>query len=148
MFDENRPRVLVADDDSSIRKLLCTIIRRERMEVDCVSDGAQAIAKLQEQMYSVILLDLMMPRVSGFEVIEYLKQNPPDPKPVVLVISAYADQRVRGVDPTIVAGVLRKPFEVGDLGGIVSLCIHGLDRELFDMSDRGTGDSASTSAPN
>ena len=145
MSREKRPRVLVADDDPSIRQLLCTIIRRERMEVDCVGDGAQAIEKLKEQAYSVILLDLMMPRVSGFEVIEYLKQNPPDPKPVVLVISAYADQRVRGVDAAIVAGVLRKPFEVADLGGIVSLCIHGLDRELY-MSESTGFDAAQ--APN
>ena len=146
MLGENRPRVLVADDDSSIRQLLCTIIRRERMEVDSVGDGASAIQKLKEQSYSVILLDLMMPRVSGFDVIEYLKKNPPPIKPVVLVISAYADQRVRSVDAAIVAGVLRKPFEVADLGGIVSLCIHGLDRELYDTSDRAAAGEAS--APN
>lgn len=131
MFDEFRPRVLVADDDSSIRQLLSTIVRREGMDVDSVSDGSDAIEKLKENSYSVILLDLMMPRVSGFEVIEYLKKNPPEMKPVVLVISAYADQRVRGVDASIVAGVLRKPFEVGDLGAIVSLCIRGLESELF-----------------
>ena len=145
MFDDSRPRVLVADDDPSIRQLLRTIILREQMEVDCVADGGAAIEKLQQHSYSVILLDLMMPWVSGFEVIEYLKKNPPAVKPVVLVISAYADQRVRGVDPAIVAGILRKPFEVADLGGIVSLCIHALDSELFETSDH-TG--VAVSAPN
>jgi len=99
MFSESWPRVLVADDDSSIRQLLRTIIRRERMDVE----------------------------------------------PVVLVISAYADQRVRGVDPSVVAGILRKPFEVADLGGIVSLCIHGLDRELF-VDESAVSEGAS--APN
>lgn len=145
MFDGFQPRVLVADDDPSIRQLLCTIVRRERVEVVCVGDGAEAIQKLKEKTYSVILLDLMMPRVSGFEVIEYLKKNPPEIKPIVLVISAYADQRVRGVDASIVSGVLRKPFEVGDLGGIVSLCIHGLDHELM-MVEQTEAESAS--APN
>src|SRR5262249_40850526 len=123
-------RVLVADDDSSIRQLLCMIVRREGVEVDCVPDGAEAIEKLQERNYAVILLDLMMPRVSGFEVIEYLKHNPPAIKPVVLIISAYTDQRVRTADASIVAGILRKPFEIADLGEIVRLCIRGLDREL------------------
>jgi CheY-like chemotaxis protein len=145
MFDAAQPRVLVADDDPSILRLLCTIVRREGMDVDCVGDGWEAIEKLKEHSYSVILLDLMMPRVSGFEVIEYLKQNPPEIKPVVLVISAYADQRARGVDAAIVAGVLRKPFEVADLGGIVSLCIHGLDTELY-ASDRRVAEEAN--APN
>jgi len=135
-----KPRVLVADDDQSIRQLLCTIVRRERFEVDCVADGAEAIAKLEQNSYAVILLDLMMPRVSGFDVIEHLKQHPPAVKPVVLVITAYADQRFKEVDASIVAGVLRKPFEIADLGGIVRLCINGLDRDvterLYASSDR------------
>ncbi|HUJ16284.1 MAG TPA: response regulator [Thermoanaerobaculia bacterium] len=128
--DVIRARVLVADDDQSIRQLLCTIVRREHFDVDTVADGAEAIAKLKEHEYAVILLDLMMPRVSGFEVINYLRQHPPAVKPVVLVITAYADQRFKEVDSTIVAGVLRKPFEIADLGGIVRLCIKGYDAEL------------------
>ena len=99
-------RILVADDDQSIRQLLCTIVSRERFDVDCVADGIQAIQKLKENRYAVILLDLMMPRASGFEVIEYLKQHPPATKPIVLVITAYSDPRVKEVDASVVAGVL------------------------------------------
>ncbi len=120
-------RVLVADDDQAIRQLVCTIIQREGLQVDCVADGAEAIEKLQENEYAVILLDLMMPRVDGFGVVEHLKQNPPSQKPVILVISAYADQRFQQVDPNVVAGVLRKPFEVADLGSLVRLCVYGFD---------------------
>jgi CheY-like chemotaxis protein len=120
-------RVLVADDDRSIRKLVCTIVRRERLTVDCVADGDEAIEKLQEHEYSVILLDLMMPRVDGFEVIAWLKAHPQRVKPVLLVISAYADQKFKDVDPEMVAGVLRKPFEVGELGSIVRLCVTGFE---------------------
>lgn len=127
---EHTARVLVADDDQSIRQLVCTIVRRERLEVDCVNDGAEAIEKLQQHEYSVILLDLMMPRVDGFGVIEHLKANPPKQKPVILVITAYADQRFKEVDPNIVAGVLRKPFEVADLGSLVRLCVVGFDVAL------------------
>ena len=123
-------RVLVADDDQSIRQLLCTIVRRERLEVDCVSDGQEAIDRLREHDYSVILLDLMMPRVDGFAVIDYLRNHPPALKPVVLVITAYADQRFKKVDPDIVAGVIRKPFEVSELGNIVRLCVTGFDEEV------------------
>jgi hypothetical protein len=46
------------------------------------------------------------------------------------VITAYADQKFKLVDPTIVTGVLRKPFEVADLGNIVSLCVEGFDEAL------------------
>lgn len=124
------PRILIADDDQSIRQLLTTIVRRERLEVDAAADGAEAIQKLKENEYSVILLDLMMPRVDGFGVIEYLRDNAPRVKPVVLVITAYADQKFKKVDPEIVAGVLRKPFEVADLGNLVRLCASGFEAEL------------------
>jgi len=123
-------RILVADDDQSIRQLLGTIIQREGFHVDTVADGTEAIEKLKTHQYAVILLDLMMPRLDGFEVIEYLKHHHGPVKPVVLVISAYADQRFKQVDPDIVAGVIRKPFEIAELGSMIRLCVKGLDEEL------------------
>ena len=125
--DGNEARVLVADDDQAIRQLVCTILQREGLEVDCVADGQEAIEKLEQHEYAVVLLDLMMPRVDGFGVAAYLKENPPTNKPVVLVISAYADQKFKQVDPDVVAGVLRKPFEVANIGSLVRLCVHGHD---------------------
>lgn len=123
----NETRVLVADDDQSIRQLVCTIVHREGLDVDCVPDGAEAIEKLKTNEYAVILLDLMMPRVDGFGVIDHLRSHAPSQKPVVLVMTAYADQKFKEVDPNVVAGVLRKPFEVADLGNLIRLCVHGFD---------------------
>ncbi len=125
--DGNEARVLVADDDQAIRQLVCTILQREGLEVDCVADGQEAIEKLEQHEYAVILLDLMMPRVDGFGVAAYLKEHPPTNKPVVLVVSAYADQQFKQVDPDVVAGVLRKPFEVANVGSLVRLCVLGHD---------------------
>jgi CheY-like chemotaxis protein len=128
------PRILVADDDLTIRQLVCTLIKRDGYFVDCVSDGQEAISKLEEHDYAVILLDLMMPRVDGFGVIDYLKAHPPRRKPLVLVITAYADQRFKEVDPAIVSGILRKPFEIAELGGIISLCIESYDENIADRN--------------
>src|SRR5687768_11194659 len=95
------PRVLVADDDHAIRQLVCTIIKREGLDVDCAADGAEAIEFLKQHEYAVVLVDLMMPRVDGFGVAAYLKQHPPTFKPVVLVITAYADQKFKEIDPAV-----------------------------------------------
>ena len=141
--EKSAPRILIADDDHSIRQLLTTIVRRERLVVDVAADGAEAIEKLQEHEYAVILLDLMMPRVDGFGVIDYMRNHPPPNKPVVLVITAYADQKFKRVDPDIVAGVLRKPFEVGELGGLVRLCAVGLEDELAARVSRDAAESDS-----
>lgn len=127
---EANARVLVADDDQAIRQLVCTIVRRERFEVDCAADGAEAIELLGKHQYAVVLLDLMMPRVDGFGVIDFLRRHPPAIKPIILVITAYADQKFKEVDPNIVAGVIRKPFEIADIGMIVRLCVSGFDAEV------------------
>jgi CheY-like chemotaxis protein len=127
MASRKESRILVADDDPSIRQLVCTIIKREGLQVDCVADGAEAIEKLKQNAYAVVLVDLMMPRTDGFGVIEFLKENPPRHKPVVLVVSAYADQKFKEVDPYVVAGVVRKPFEVAELGNLVRLCVEGYE---------------------
>ena len=132
-------RILVADDDQSIRQLLTTIIRREGFDVDSAIDGAEAIEKLSKHDYAVILLDLMMPRLDGFGVIDYLVAHPRPFKPIVLVVTAYADQRFKQVDPHVVAGVIRKPFEIAELGGMIRLCLKGLDEalstQLYDSTD-------------
>lgn len=127
---QEKPRVLVADDDQAIRQLVATIIRREGIEVDVAADGFEAIEHLESGEYPVILVDLMMPRVDGFGVIEHLRLNPQRQKPVVLVISAYADQKFKQVDPEIVTGVIRKPFEVGDVGTLVRLCVNGFEAAM------------------
>ena len=133
-------KILVADDDQSIRQLLGTVIRREGFEVDLAADGAEAVEMLRTTDYAVILLDLKMPRLDGFGVIEYLQQHHQRIKPVVLVISAYADQRFKKVDPNVVAGVIRKPFEIAELGSMIRLCVRGIDEEmskkLYYSSDR------------
>lgn len=122
-------RVLVADDDSSIRRLVRTIVKREGLEVDCVADGAEAIAMIESNEYAVILLDLMMPRVDGFGVVDHIRDHPMQQKPVILVITAYADQKFKEIDPNLVAGVLRKPFEVAELGTLVRDCVEGFSNE-------------------
>lgn len=140
------PRILVVDDDQSIRQLVCTIVQREKFIVDTAADGMEAIDLLKQNTYSVILLDLMMPRVDGFGVIEFIKTHPQIAKPIVLVITAYADQTFKDVDPSIVAGVLRKPFEVAELGNLVRLCAYGynsdVSQKLYVSRDRAIRDFA------
>ncbi|HEV7919701.1 MAG TPA: response regulator [Thermoanaerobaculia bacterium] len=147
----NGTRVLVADDDPSIRQLVCTIVRHERLDIDCVSDGVEAIEKLREHEYAVVMLDLMMPRIDGFGVIDWMKKHPARIKPVVLVITAYADQKFKQVDPMMVAGVLRKPFEVAELGNLVRLCVTGFDADatqrLYTPADKTIRDLAEQNVP-
>lgn len=125
----SKTRILIADDDPSIRRLLTTLARREEIEVDAAADGEEAIEYLQTNDYAVVLLDLMMPKVNGFGVIDFLRDHRRSPKPVVFVISAFADTMYRSVDESIVAGVLHKPFDVTEVASLIRHIVKGWNED-------------------
>jgi len=87
--------VLVIEDDTDTRHIYAEYLRSKRLTVFTAVDGRMGLNKIDELRPDVVVLDLMMPRVDGFGVIEYLRRHPPANKPVVLVITAYADQRFK-----------------------------------------------------
>jgi DNA-binding response OmpR family regulator len=121
----NDKRVLIVDDDDAIRALLFTILRRRRFAVDTARNGMEALARLRSCVYSVMLLDLMMPLKSGWDVLDELKKLPADARPVVIVLTA--GNEPRDLDPNLVAGSIRKPFDVDLLIATVTACMNALN---------------------
>jgi DNA-binding response OmpR family regulator len=118
-------RILIVDDDDAIRALLFTILRRRRFAVDGARNGLEALTRLRTCVYSVMLLDLMMPMKSGWDVLDELKTLPADARPMVIVLTA--GNEPRDLDPHIVAGSIRKPFDVELLMATVTACMNALD---------------------
>lgn len=114
-------RILIVDDDDAIRALLMTVLRRRGIDADDAHNGAVAIEKLQSSRYSLVLLDLMMPRVSGYEVLEYLATIPADLRPLALVLTAGLEPRP--IDSSLVIGTLHKPFDVDLLLDTITGCL-------------------------
>ena len=109
----NQPKVLVVDDDVAIRILIARLLSRT-FEVDSARDGAEAIEKLRENDYAVIILDLMMPRIDGVGVVHYLKEHAPEQLPRVIVVTAFGSS----AQPRVAADISRfvaKPFDVDEL---------------------------------
>ena len=109
------PRVLVVEDDDAIRTLLAAALRREPFEVDTAADGAAALQMTRDVEYAAIVLDLMMPRLNGFEFLEAFHQPPAKPRSVIFVVSAFDDARVAKLQAQHVHVVIRKPFDVTQL---------------------------------
>ena len=109
------------EDDPAIRKLLQKILLRSGIEIDTVQDGKNAIEKIANFNYSVIVLDLMVPEVNGFEIIEYVKANKIDVP--VAVVSAVSQQALTRLDLDIVKLVITKPFDVDEFTkAVYDLC--------------------------
>ena len=105
------PRILIVDDDSSIRTLLSVVATRAGVESDVAADGLEAIGKLKAASYDLIVLDLTMPRMNGFDLIRELRAI--QPKPAVIVLTALPATHNVDLDPGIVDCVVRKPFDLG-----------------------------------
>ncbi len=98
--DESRPRILVVDDDALIRQFLEDQLTGEGYLVSTARDGEEALAKVAADSPDLILLDVMMPKVDGFEVCRRLKSDDRTILiPVVMVTALTAtDQRIKGIE--------------------------------------------------
>jgi len=111
--ERSRPfEVLIVDDDPAIQHLMTTLLERRGATVQCVTDGDEALASIAEHAYDAIVLDLMLPRKNGFDVIGDLKERAPDVLDRVVVVTAVSEHTLRGLDRTAVHSMLRKPFDI------------------------------------
>ena len=105
------PRILIVDDDSSIRTLLSVVATRAGVESDSAADGVEAMEKIAATRYDVIVLDLQMPRMNGFDLIRELRGVVP--RPAVIVLTALPATHHVILDPAVVHCIVRKPFDLG-----------------------------------
>jgi len=116
MSTEPSRRILVIDDEEDSRDLVAHILRDGHYDVQVAADGDEGITMIAARRPDLVVLDLMMPVVDGWQVLESIRQRADPPPVLVLVLTAAAgyDTFVRGVREGAVAYIL-KPFEFHEL---------------------------------
>lgn len=106
-------RVLVIEDDPGLRRTLCGTLKDEGFAVDAAGDGEEGLYKAREGLYDVLVLDVMMPKLDGWQVLERLR---PDFDVPVLMLTARdtVPDRVKGLDSGA-DDYLTKPFDSDEL---------------------------------
>lgn len=113
------PRVLIADDDPAVRPLVVVICRRLGFICDDASDGEVAMERIRSTEYDVVLLDLMMPKLNGYQVIEALRELPR--RPAVIVLTAQGSKQTPDiVEGGVVHAVIQKPFDLDELAKLLA----------------------------
>lgn len=108
-------KALIVDDDAAIRILVSKFIEREGFAVDTAENGFDALRKLTETDYDVVLLDIMMPNLDGFAVIRELRNMAPQVLDRVIVMTALSPESMREQVPR----VLKKPFDFRQLTALI-----------------------------
>ncbi len=124
--------ILVVDDDETVRRLLMEYLsERSHLHVDGARDGVEALHQIAVKLYKVVVLDVLMPHMSGIDFLSSLEALLSDPSlktldeaPAVVVITSMPAEDVHAAAlqerfPRFVRGVMRKPLDIPALGNRV-----------------------------
>jgi CheY-like chemotaxis protein len=124
-IDGSGRRILVIDDDLAIRVLLQAVLKRMNFGVELAEDGAAGLERLQsDSTFDLILLDLMMPRLNGYEFIERVTATYPDIRPHIIVFTAAGKRGVEKIPADAVCNSILKPFDLEKFVEMIGDCLN------------------------
>lgn len=103
-----RPRALIVEDDRTTREALRKILEREGCEIDLAPDGEKAVGFLAQHRYEVVVLDIVLPKLSGADVMEFIASNSPAQLESVIVVTGLDVSEIRKLFPSV-CEALSKP---------------------------------------
>ena len=107
-------KLLLVEDSTQLNKALSTILKRNSYVVDSAFDGEEALIFINEYVYDVIILDIMMPKINGLEVLKIIRDKKIDTPVLMLTAKSTIEDKITGLD----AGAddyLAKPFNADEL---------------------------------
>lgn len=107
-------RLLLAEDERSLSRALTTILKHNNYSVDAAFDGEEALVYLETQEYDLLILDVMMPKKDGFEVLKTLRERKSNLPVLMLTARNSVEDKVRGLDGGA-DDYLAKPFDTREL---------------------------------
>lgn len=130
-------RILVADDDSTLRSELAELLRGDGHDVEVAADGGQALERLEAEPFELALLDLVMPRATGLEILHRLKVVRPETAVVMITGHGSIDVAVEAMKGGAVDFVV-KPFEIESLQRILqSIADERRARQMLSQPSQG-----------
>ena len=123
MTDPGGARVLIVDDDPSIRRMLAVTLGKQGYRTAEASDGGEALAAMRAGEADLVLLDLMMPKVTGWQVLDERASAPELRKIPVIVITAERGDGIEKILENSTFALLLKPFDLDTLRTLVESCL-------------------------
>ncbi len=119
-------RALIADDDPVTRYLIANIVGRRRIAFDEAANGADAVKALKQHEYTLIFLDLLMPRIDGWGVIDFIRRSKISKPPRIVIITGVKNQSLSVADRELVAGLIFKPLDPAEVDRVVQQSLAGV----------------------
>ena len=107
-------KLLLVEDSLQLNKALSTILKRNTFVVDSAYDGEEALLFIEQYTYDVIILDVMMPKLNGFEVLKVIREKGIDTPVIMLTAKSTVEDKITGLDLGA-DDYLAKPFNTEEL---------------------------------
>ena len=107
-------RVLLVEDERELSRALAKMLAKDGYDVDCVYDGADGLNFASTGMYDIILLDVIMPKLNGFEVLSELRRRKLDTPVIMLTALSDENDKIAGLDRGA-DDYVSKPFSLNEL---------------------------------
>lgn len=127
-------KALVVEDEAATRVLLEQLLRSLDCDVDLAVDGEEALDRLRSHSYDVILLDIILPKMSGIEVMETLRRDQPSALGCIIVVTGLDVGEIRSLFPAV-HETLSKPVLPSRLREAVRSCLSGPRRSEVSSFD-------------
>ena len=131
-------RILVVEDEETIADVIATKLRKEKYEVDTSYDGEDGLYKAISNIYDLIILDIMLPKMNGLEILKEIKDNDISAKVIMLTAKSELDDKLKGFN-TGADDYVTKPFHIEELIARVNVQLRSIGnhkiKDILEYSD-------------
>jgi chemosensory pili system protein ChpA (sensor histidine kinase/response regulator) len=118
--DPNAPLILVVDDSITVRRVTQRLLQREGFRVALANDGVQALERLAQDKPRLVLTDIEMPRMDGYDLVEKIRHDPRwADLPIIMITSRLAEKHIEHARELGVNHYLGKPYPEDELLGLI-----------------------------
>ena len=129
----NKNKIIVIEDDLDINKLITYNLRKQGFIVEQVFDGDEAVERLRNEYFSIVILDIMLPGINGFDICKEIKESNNSSKSFIIVVSARSSSQDKLYAHILGADCyLSKPFRVGALIDVVKE-VQAMQNKVFSV---------------
>ncbi|MDO5396726.1 MAG: response regulator transcription factor [bacterium] len=123
-------KILIADDERELARAVSVVLKHSGYDVECAYDGAQAIEMFENNDFDAYILDIMMPKKNGIEVLKYIRAHGVDSPVIMLSAKSEIDDRIKGLDSGA-DDYMTKPFSMGELLARIRAATRKLEAKTF-----------------
>ncbi len=127
-------RILVVEDEPNLREALCQILQNRGFEADGVNDGKKGLHAAMSGLFDVVILDVMLPKLDGFEVLKKMRKSDIS-TPVIITTALGADENIQKGISLGADAYVTKPFNVDELISKIRATTGSTDQEILQLGD-------------